>query len=96
MSPTKRTVSRETIMLPRDRTDGGIRARFESVMAEARARYAVRQKPGRPRDPTSARSCKPWLEQGISQSTFYRRKAAATAQACQAQNDPTTSLQGRP
>ena len=38
---------------------------------------------GRPpvADPASERSRKPWIAEGISQRTFYRRKAVAAAQA---------------
>ncbi|WP_158809648.1 hypothetical protein [Beijerinckia sp. L45] len=53
-----------------------LRARFDSTIAAARARIAA-TRPGRRSDPDSARTCKPWLKQGISERTYYRRKAAA-------------------
>ncbi len=43
--------------------------------------YSAAKPPGRPKDPASARTCQPWRAQGISQRTFYRRKALAAASA---------------
>ncbi len=54
-----------------------LRATFGSIIANACANIAAKR-PGRRRDPNSARSCKPWLAAGISERTYYRRKADET------------------
>ena len=50
-----------------------------SIIASRRINFAAKQ-PGRPQDPGSARVRKPWLAEGISPRTYYRRKAKAPAE----------------
>ncbi|MDR3488756.1 MAG: hypothetical protein P4M05_28115 [Bradyrhizobium sp.] len=62
--------------------DIDLRKRFDSTIAAARMRIAA-TRPGRRHDPKSERTCKPWLEQRISERTYYRRKAASAPKQAQ-------------